>query len=281
MTRTRAGRRRRGATSPLRTTRGGSRGCSGAAADTAARVREHARAASISVRGAGPSMPRMKKIARARRVRSADALRSRESQAFRRRLLGLVRRTTSLAVAPDARSLRDPGLRDHAPADAGGAGRSYWTRFPRALSDASRIWRPRPPTRARFVAGLGYYARARNLHAAASGRARPRRRASRRSRRAPAAARHRRYTAAAVASIAFGADVGTVDTNVAARPRAGVPHSRRRRARGRQSAHLGPRERARSRGRAATGTRRSWISRTSARARPAAVRVGETVCYAR
>jgi A/G-specific adenine glycosylase len=64
--------------------------------------------------------------------------------------------------------------------------------------------------------GLGYYARARNLHAAARhvsrrlGGALPRRPDELRA--LPGIGR---YTAAAIASIAYGADVGAVDTNVA------------------------------------------------------------------
>ena len=64
--------------------------------------------------------------------------------------------------------------------------------------------------------GLGYYARARNLHATARavvadhGGVFPRDPAS--LQRLPGVGR---YTAHAVASLAFGADVGTVDTNIA------------------------------------------------------------------
>jgi A/G-specific adenine glycosylase len=65
-------------------------------------------------------------------------------------------------------------------------------------------------------AGLGYYARARNLHAAARAVVRDHDGAFPRDpdrlRQLPGIGR---YTAAAVASIAFGADVGAVDTNVA------------------------------------------------------------------
>jgi A/G-specific adenine glycosylase len=64
--------------------------------------------------------------------------------------------------------------------------------------------------------GLGYYARARNLHAAARQVAREHGGVFPRGveglRRLPGVGR---YTAAAVASIAYGADVGTVDTNIA------------------------------------------------------------------
>jgi len=65
-------------------------------------------------------------------------------------------------------------------------------------------------------AGLGYYARARNLRAAAQAVVREHGGAFPRDpdvlRTLPGIGR---YTAAAVASIAYGADVGTVDTNVA------------------------------------------------------------------
>lgn len=64
--------------------------------------------------------------------------------------------------------------------------------------------------------GLGYYARARNLHAAARQVVREHDGVFPRDvdalRRLPGVGR---YTAAAVASIAWGADVGTVDTNIA------------------------------------------------------------------
>jgi A/G-specific adenine glycosylase len=73
------------------------------------------------------------------------------------------------------------------------------------LDDVLTVW-----------AGLGYYARARNLHAAAKEVVRDH---GSRFPADPDALRKLpgigRYTAAAVASIAFGADVGTVDTNVA------------------------------------------------------------------
>jgi A/G-specific adenine glycosylase len=65
-------------------------------------------------------------------------------------------------------------------------------------------------------AGLGYYARARNLHAAARHIAGPLRgrmpRLPEELRRLPGIGR---YTAGAVASLAFGADVPAVDTNAA------------------------------------------------------------------
>jgi A/G-specific adenine glycosylase len=92
----------------------------------------------------------------------------------------------------------------------------YWTRFLRRYPTVEDLAAASADAVHESWAGLGYYARARNLHAAARevvrehGGALP---------RDPDALRKLpgigRYTAAAVASIAFDADVGTVDTNVA------------------------------------------------------------------
>ena len=162
-------------------------------------------------------MPRMKKIARARpsEERRRLALPA-NAQAFRRRLLVWYRRHQR--PLPWRRT-RDPYaiLVSEIMLQQTQVSRveSYWTRFleryPRvddlasASSDAVHdSW-----------AGLGYYARARNLHAAAKTVVRDH---GGRFPADPDALRKLpgigRYTAAAVASIAFGADVGTVDTNV-------------------------------------------------------------------
>jgi A/G-specific adenine glycosylase len=92
----------------------------------------------------------------------------------------------------------------------------YWTRFLRRYPTVEDLAAASADAVHDSWAGLGYYARARNLHAAARevvrdhGGTLP---------RDPTALRKLpgigRYTAAAVASIAYDADVGTVDTNVA------------------------------------------------------------------
>ena len=119
-----------------------------------------------------------------------------------------------------------------------------------------------PPVREAWE-GLGYYARARNLHAH-----RPRR--GRRARR-PAARRCRRrsaslpgigrYTAGAVLSIAYGKDEPILDTN-AARVLQRVFGVRVRGGNGAPAAAACGTRRARHAGRArpATSTRRSWTS---------------------
>jgi A/G-specific adenine glycosylase len=92
----------------------------------------------------------------------------------------------------------------------------YWTRFLRRYPTVADLAAASADAVERSWAGLGYYARARNLHAAAREVARDHGGAFPRE---PAALVRLpgigRYTAGAVASIAFGADVGTVDTNVA------------------------------------------------------------------
>jgi A/G-specific adenine glycosylase len=91
----------------------------------------------------------------------------------------------------------------------------YWTRFLARYPTVEDLAAASADAVHASWAGLGYYARARNLHAAARevvrdhGGALPRELDA--LRRLPGIGR---YTAAAVASIAFGADVGTVDTNV-------------------------------------------------------------------
>jgi len=92
----------------------------------------------------------------------------------------------------------------------------YWTRFLRRYPTVEHLAEAPASAVRESWDGLGYYARARNLHAAARHVARKRDGAF------PATVDGLRalpgigpYTAAAVASIAFGADVGTVDTNVA------------------------------------------------------------------
>ena len=93
---------------------------------------------------------------------------------------------------------------------------AYWTRFLGRYPTVDALAAASADAVHESWAGLGYYARARNLHAAAQSVVRdhggvfpPE---PERLRTLPGIGR---YTAAAVASIAFGADVGTVDTNVA------------------------------------------------------------------
>ena len=92
----------------------------------------------------------------------------------------------------------------------------YWTRFLGRYPTVSDLAAASADAVHESWTGLGYYARARNLHAAARAVVRDHAGALP---SAPEALRTLpgvgRYTAAAVASIAFGADVGTVDTNVA------------------------------------------------------------------
>jgi A/G-specific adenine glycosylase len=94
--------------------------------------------------------------------------------------------------------------------------RDFYARFLGRYPTLEDLASARPAQVRDAWAGLGYYARARNLHAAA--RQVVRRHEGALPRDVEALARLPgigRYTAAAVASIAFGADVGTVDTNVA------------------------------------------------------------------
>ncbi len=92
----------------------------------------------------------------------------------------------------------------------------YYRRFLGRYPSIEALAAARPAEVRDAWAGLGYYARARNLHAAARLVAR---RAGGRLPADPAELERLpgvgRYTAAAVASIAFGRDVGTVDTNIA------------------------------------------------------------------
>jgi A/G-specific adenine glycosylase len=92
----------------------------------------------------------------------------------------------------------------------------YYRRFLGRYPTIAALAAARPAAVRDAWAGLGHYARARNLHAAARHVARTM------GGRLPADPADLarlpgigRYTAAAVASIAFGRDVGTVDTNVA------------------------------------------------------------------
>jgi len=94
--------------------------------------------------------------------------------------------------------------------------RDFYGRFLARYPTLEDLAAARPAQVRDAWAGLGYYARARNLQAAA--RHVVRCHAGALPREVEALARLPgigRYTAAAVASIAFGADVGTVDTNVA------------------------------------------------------------------
>ena len=93
---------------------------------------------------------------------------------------------------------------------------TYWTRFVDRYPTVGDLAAASADAVRESWDGLGYYARARNLHAAARAIVRDHAGAFPRDpgalRRLPGIGR---YTAAAVASIAFGRDVGTVDTNVA------------------------------------------------------------------
>src|SRR5262245_11723782 len=92
----------------------------------------------------------------------------------------------------------------------------YWLRFLRRYPTLTDLAAARASAVRDAWDGLGYYARARHLHAAARAVVRtrdgvlPRNEGALRALPGIGA-----YTAAAVASIAFGADVGAVDTNVA------------------------------------------------------------------
>jgi A/G-specific adenine glycosylase len=92
----------------------------------------------------------------------------------------------------------------------------YWTRFLDRWPTVDALASASADAVHESWAGLGYYARARNLHAAAQSVVRDHGGAFPADpdalRRLPGIGR---YTAAAVASIAFGVDVGAVDTNVA------------------------------------------------------------------
>ena len=92
----------------------------------------------------------------------------------------------------------------------------YWTRFLHRYPTVETLASASADAVHESWAGLGYYARARNLHAAAQTVVRDHAGTFPADpdalRRLPGVGR---YTANAVASIAFGADVGTVDTNIA------------------------------------------------------------------
>ena len=91
----------------------------------------------------------------------------------------------------------------------------YWTRFVRRYPTVEDLAAASADAVHESWAGLGYYARARNLHGTARAIVRDHAGAFPRDpdvlQKLPGIGR---YTAAAVASIAFGADVGTVDTNI-------------------------------------------------------------------
>jgi A/G-specific adenine glycosylase len=93
--------------------------------------------------------------------------------------------------------------------------RDYWTRFMTRFPTLTHLASASLDDVHDHWAGLGYYARARNLHATAQvvvadhGGALPRDLDA--LRRLPGIGR---YTAAAVASLGFGIDVATVDTNI-------------------------------------------------------------------
>ena len=107
------------------------------------------------------------------------------------------------ATAACCRGARAPGeradpvsglaLRDHAAADHREGGRALLCALPRALSDVAELAAAPLDDVLKLWAGLGYYARARNLHACAQGGGRAARRAISRHRGGAArAARHRR-----------------------------------------------------------------------------------------
>jgi A/G-specific adenine glycosylase len=163
-------------------------------------------------------MPRPSSVARRRpgEERKRRALPA-EALVFRRRLLGWYRRHQR--PLPWRRT-RDPWaiLVSEIMLQQTQVARveEYWTRFLQRYPTIEDLAAARADAVRESWEGLGYYARARNLHAAArhvtdelDGEL-PRRPEDLRALPGIGA-----YTAAAVASIAFGADVGTVDTNVA------------------------------------------------------------------
>ena len=137
--------------------------------------------------------------ARSRRARSARVV-SRES--------------ARAAVARERRSVSRAGLRDHAAADAGrDRACPYYERFISAFPDVETLAAaPIDDVLAKW-SGLGYYSRARRLHAAARAIVErgdfPRTEAELLELPGVGA-----YTAAAIASIAFGEPVAVVDGNV-------------------------------------------------------------------
>jgi A/G-specific adenine glycosylase len=163
-------------------------------------------------------MPRRKKIARARpsEERTRRALPA-NAKAFRRRLLAWYGRHQR--PLPWRRT-RDPYaiLVSEIMLQQTQVSRveDYWTRFLERYPTVDDLAAASSDAVHDSWAGRGYYARARNLHAAAKEVVRDH---GSRFPPEPDALRKLpgigRYTAAAVASIAFGADVGTVDTNVA------------------------------------------------------------------
>ena len=112
-----------------------------------------------------------------------------------------------------------------------GAVRPRYPAFLDRFPDVAALARARPETVLAAWSGLGYYARARNLHA----RGARHRRATTPARLPadPAALRalpgFGEYMAAAVASLAFGARLPAVDANVDARALAPLRHRGRRR----------------------------------------------------
>ena len=113
------------------------------------------------------------------------------------------------AVARDPRPLRDPRQRGDAPADAGGARRARTTSAGWRRSRPRRRWR-RPSRRTCCGCGAGSATTAGRWRCSARRRTSPRTAGPTTCTELPGVGP---YTAAAVASFAFGADVATVDTN--------------------------------------------------------------------
>ena len=103
-----------------------------------------------------------------RRTLPFRTVRSRQSRLVPARTFsrGIAERPRS-AMASDPRSVRDHGLRVHAPANAG---RNSHSLLPRVAATFPEFFRARARDESEVLRawqGLGYYARARNLHAAA------------------------------------------------------------------------------------------------------------------
>ena len=189
------------------------------------------------------------------------------------------------AVAAHARSLRDPRLGVHGPADAGRARARALRALAGALADGAALAAATPAEVLTEWVGLGYNQRALRLRAACAIVARdgwPR--DSRGLRALPGVGP---YTAAAVASFAFGERVAAVDTNVrrvaarlAAEPAALLPARPPRRLEpGRDGARRARLHRPRAALRRAARRRRG--ARRAAASRPRRARRGAPAARAR
>ena len=114
----------------------------------------------------------------------------------------------------DGRSLPGLALGDHAAADHREGGRALFRALPRALAGCRALAAAPLDDVLRLWAGLGYYARARNLHACAQRWSSGTRRFSATEAELVALPGIGRYTAAAIAAIAFDAPAVPVDGNV-------------------------------------------------------------------